>query len=331
MSIDWNRSSKFHRRRFREGHETPLSSVQLAHENASEAYQIISRKTSFQTTAYSRFISYCVTLCSQHVTAYFRTKFFCWMNGSSVIKVNIQLVMQQVVRERLSATDVSKRWPSPPVNDNFACVFIVGHPICPSNKEKQNKKPNSINFLIATGCEGVAGQNERANFQFQCLRRNRSAGRLTTIYQLRLPFARLLVGRSVLLHLVRFGEGEGASGCRLLCHLPLLCLVCARCERRTLWLFNNTIILAFSIIIVTHGPFRAKCFFFCCCCFSFDDGDACLPAVRCPKCVTISTSNDDGAPNMWIRVFTFICLCRIVVNCLPRRGRLCLSAGCWVC
>lgn len=36
----------------------------------------------------------------------------------------------------------------------------------------------------------------------------------------------------------------------------------ARCERWTLWLFNNTIILAFSIIIVTHGPFRAKSFFF---------------------------------------------------------------------
>lgn len=44
------------------------------------------------------------------------------------------------------------------------------------------------------------------------------------------------------------------------------------------------------------------CFFFS----PLDDGDACLPAVRCPKCVTISTSNSDGAPNMWIRVFTFI-------------------------
>lgn len=62
--------------------------------------------------------------------------FCCWMNGSSVIQVNIQLVMQQVVRERLSATDVSKRWPSPPLNDNFAYVFIGGHPICPSNRRE---------------------------------------------------------------------------------------------------------------------------------------------------------------------------------------------------
>lgn len=86
-------------------------------------------------------------------------------------------------------------------------------------------------FLIATGCEGVAGQNERANFQFQRLsrmyeRNGLPVGRLTTIYRLRmLP---LLVGwLGPVSTFTNFSTicGEGASGCRLLRHLPLLCLV----------------------------------------------------------------------------------------------------------
>lgn len=67
------------------------------------------------------------------------------------------------------------------------------------------------------------------------------------------------------------------------------CVPVVPLREHSLWLFNNTIILAFSIIIVAHGPFRAKCFLsFVIPIAGWLDDDACLPAVRCPKCVTIS-------------------------------------------
>lgn len=73
--------------------------------------------------------------------------------------------MQQVVRERLCCRCANTMTTAATERDNFAARMFPSFGRPAARRIKKQNKSNSINFLIATGREGVAGQNERGNFQ----------------------------------------------------------------------------------------------------------------------------------------------------------------------
>lgn len=119
-----------------------------------------------------------------------------------------------------SATDVqstmtTNRARMPPLsNNNFACVSTVEHTHHFAHRRiKKQNKSNSINFLIATGRKGVAGQMNVAisnHVRDMYLQKKNSQMRRPTVRPTNDLFAPVLWPAIV---------GEGASGCRLLRHL----------------------------------------------------------------------------------------------------------------